>query len=316
VGGVRFEATRMDVASSDTTKPDSLRRGVLDNNDWLPSVNLIYQVVNNMNIRASYGKTLARPTMREKAPYVNYEFVNDYSFAGNVNLERTLIDNFDLRWEWFLRPGELLAISGFYKRFINPIERTIIITSADNPEVTYRNVDGGTVIGLELEARKRLDGIHSWLNNFQLGFNLSLVNSKVNIPEEKLKEIVVIDPNREVFTENTRPLQGQSPYILNIDFGYNNYKIGTFANLYFNIFGERLAEVTSDGTPDVYEQPRSLLNFNMSQRLFGGLGLKFGAKNILNSKIRLIHKYKGEEYVRSEHELGRSFSLGLSYDIN
>jgi len=317
VGGVRFEATRMDVASADTTRPDSLRRGLLDNNDWLPSVNLIYQVINNMNIRASYGRTLARPTMREKAPYVNYEFVNDYSFAGNVNLERTLIDNFDLRWEWFVRPGEIFAVSGFYKEFTNPIERTIIGgSSADNPEVTYRNVDKGTVIGLELEARKRLDEIRSWLSNFQLGFNLSLVHSKVDIPKEKLDEFIKLDPNREVFTQNTRPLQGQSSYILNIDFGYDNYKAGTSANLYFNIFGERLAEVTSDATPDVYEQPRALLNYNMSQKMFKGLSLKLAAKNILDSRSRFVHKYKGQEYVRSEHGLGRSFSVGLSYDIN
>lgn len=316
VGGVRFEATRMDVASPDTTKPDSLRRGLLHNDDWLPSINLIYQVVNNMNLRASYGRTLARPTMREKAPYVNYEFVNDYAFAGNIKLKRTLIDNFDLRWEWFLRPGELFAVSGFYKKFINPIERTIIPSSADNPEITYQNVDEGTVIGLELEARKRLDEIYSWFNYFQLGFNLSLVHSKVDIPQKKLDEFIQLDPNREVFTKNTRPLQGQSSYILNIDFGYNNYKAGTAANLYFNVFGERLAEVTSDATPDVYEQPRNLLNFTMSQQLFKGISMKFAAKNILDSKIRLVHKYKGQEYVRSEHELGRSFSIGLSYDIN
>lgn len=316
VGGARFEATRMDVASADTTKPENLRRGTLDNNDWLPSVNLIYQVINNMNVRASYGKTLARPTMREKAPYVSYEFVNDYSFAGNVNLKRTLIDNFDLRWEWFVRPGELFAISGFYKKFTNPIERTLVSGSEDNPEVTYRNVDEGRVIGLELEARKRLDGIYSRLRYFQIGVNLSLVNSKVDIPREKLVLIIDSDPNREVFTENTRPLQGQSAYILNIDFGYNNYKSGTYANIYFNVFGERLAEVTSDATPDVYEQPRELLNFNMSQKLFKGLGLKLAAKNILDSKSRFVHKYKGEEYVRSEHELGRSYSVGLSYEIN
>ena len=316
VGGARFEATRMEVSSEDETKPDSLRRGLLDNNDWLPSLNLIYQFGTNMNVRGGYGRTLARPTMREKAPYVNFEFVNDYSFAGNVNLERTLIDNFDLRWEWFLQPGEIVAISGFYKKFKNPIERTIVgASSADNPEITYQNVDEGTVLGLEIEARKKLDFIHSFLNNFQFGFNLSLVNSVVDIPKEKLRQFLLVDPNREVFKDDTRPLQGQSPYLLNLDFGYSNYKSGTSANVHYNVFGKRLAEVTSDATPDVYEQPLSLLNFILSQKLVKGLSFKFSAKNILDSKIRFVHEYKGSEYVRQEHELGRSFSLGLSYDI-
>jgi len=318
VGGVRFESTRMNVASTDSisTRPDSLKFGRIDENDWLPSVNFVYQLSNNSNIRLAYGKTLARPTLREMAPYSNFEFINDYMFTGNVNLNRTLINNFDLRWEWFVRPGEIYAVSGFYKKFKDPIERTIIGTSsADNPEITYQNVNNGTVYGVEFELRKRLDFVSSLLNNFRVGTNLTLVKSIVDIPPDKLEKIIERDPQRTEFTEDTRPLQGQSPYLLNLDLGYDNYRTGTYANLHYNVFGDRLSEVTGDATPDVYEDSRGMLDFILTQRVYRTLNLKFAAKNLLDSSIRFFHEYKGVGYARKEYKLGRTFSFGLSYEM-
>ncbi|MCB0293904.1 MAG: TonB-dependent receptor, partial [Calditrichaeota bacterium] len=138
VTGARFEATRMDIISGDST----LAPGQLSNDDWLPSANLVYQLGQNMNLRAAYGKTLARPLFREKAPgYASFDFVGGFTFIGNGDLKRTLIDNYDLRWEWFSRPGEILALSGFHKRFQNPIERVLL---HDNGEIQYQNVAEGT----------------------------------------------------------------------------------------------------------------------------------------------------------------------------
>ncbi|MBN2289412.1 MAG: TonB-dependent receptor, partial [Candidatus Glassbacteria bacterium] len=170
IGGVRLENTRMSVVSHDST----LGKGGIDENDLLPATNLIYLLSDNMNLRAAYGRTLARPTFREMAPYASFDFVNDYTFIGNENLKRTLIDNFDLRWEWFARGGEVFAVSAFYKKFTNPIERVI---KNVNAEVQYQNVDRADVVGAEFEARQRLDRIHPALEPFRVGVNLALVHS-------------------------------------------------------------------------------------------------------------------------------------------
>ncbi len=111
IAGARLEATRIKVESLDATKPV----GNLSENDVLPSLNLVYQLQNNMNLRASYGRTPARPTFRELAPYSSFDFVGSFIFIGNENLERTLVDNYDLRWEYFGRPGEIYALSFFHK---------------------------------------------------------------------------------------------------------------------------------------------------------------------------------------------------------
>ena len=209
-----------------------------------------------------------------------------------------------------------MAVSGFYKVFHQPIERTIIgASSADNPEVTYQNVDRGTVFGVEFEIRKQMDQLYSGLRNFGIGMNLTLVHSQVDIPTEKLEKLRERDPNREYFKDDTRPLQGQSPYLFNIDFGYDNFKFGTAADISYNVFGKRLAEVTGDATPDVYEKSRGMLNFNLSQKVFDGLKFKFAAKNLLDSSIKFVHEYKGVEYVRKEYKIGRTFSVGLDYDL-
>lgn len=200
ITGLRYETTRIDVVSKDLTKES----GDLSTDDVLPSVNLVYQIGENMNIRGAYGRTLARPTFRELAPFASFDFLGDFIFIGNPNLERTLIDNFDLRWEWFSRPGEIFAASGFYKNFENPIERAIV---SQNNQGQFQNVNSARVMGLEFELRKRLDQIHPALSNFQLGGNFSLIDSEVDIPQKELLPILAYDPN----ASRQRQLQGQSP---------------------------------------------------------------------------------------------------------
>ena len=128
------------------TKDSTYEKGELRNHDLLPSVSLIYQLKDNMNLRLVYGKTLARPTFRELAPFPSWDFANGFFFIGNPELNRTLIDNYDVRWEWFVRPCEIIALSTFYKKFHNPIERTIKNENGENVPVDmsslYNNNEG------------------------------------------------------------------------------------------------------------------------------------------------------------------------------
>lgn len=303
-GGARYESTLLDVASHET----SLTPGRLDEKDWLPSINTVYQVVDNMNVRGAYSRTLARPSFRELAPFASFLFVGDYIFVGNSDLKRTLIDNYDFRWEWFNRPGEIYALSYFYKKFENPIERVIVTT---NGEIQFQNVDRALVSGLELEFRKQLDQLHPSLGNFQLGGNLSLISSQVDIAPSELAIIRALDPG----AGETRKLQGQSPYVVNIDAMYDNPDTGTLVSVHYNVFGERLSEVSTGGTPNAFEQPAGMLDITGSQRLWDRVTLKFSAKNLLDPDIKKVHPFNNEEYIRSLYKRGRTFSLGFSYGI-
>ncbi|MBN1292186.1 MAG: TonB-dependent receptor [Candidatus Latescibacteria bacterium] len=304
IGGARYEVTDMQVASQDTTK----KKGKLNTHDVLPSLNLVYELKPSMNIRAAYGRTLARPSFREMAPYASFDFWGDFIFLGNENLKSTLIDNYDLRWEWFVRPGEIYAISAFIKNFDKPIERVI---ENINGEIRFRNVDKAIVRGLEFELRKRLDTLNRSLKNFQIGGNLSLVYSKVDISEQELATIRAFDSD----APNSREFQGQSPYIINIDLTYDSEERGITTSLYYNVFGERLAEISLGGTPDVYEQPLHLLNLSFSKQITKRISLKASGNNLLDGKESKVHTYQGVDYIRSDYRQGRSFSLGFNYKI-
>lgn len=304
IAGARYEATDLSVTSADTSKI----AGDIQEDDILPSFNLIFSLMDNMNLRLAYGKTLARPTLRELAPYSSFDFVGDFIYTGNPELKRTLIDNYDFRWEWFARPGEIYAVSFFYKKFENPIEKAII---NNNGEIKFQNVDEANVYGAEFEVRKRLDQIHSRLSKIEVGGNLSLIKSFVDIPAEELVFIHAYDPN----ADDQRPFQGQSEYVLNLEASYDNPGTSTKLAVIYNVFGERLSEVSLGGAPDIYEQPRHSLDFTASQALWNGISMKFSAKNLLDAEFKKEHTYKGQSFVYQSYKTGQSFSLGLSYNM-
>ena len=305
VFGARMETTDifLESANSDAAV------GSLQNIDILPAVNLTFKPKKKINIRAAYTRTLARPSFRELAPYASFEFAGDYVLVGNDRLQRTLIDNVDLRFEWAMKPGELISFDVFYKRFINPIERTFN-PAASNDELTFQNAESADLYGLEFEIRKNLDFVNA-LKNFKVGLNVAVVNSIVSIQQNELDVIRATDPT----ASSTRTMYGQAPYIVNIYINYKHKKLGLESRLVFNTSGPKLAIVISGGTPNVYEQPRNTMDFVLKKSFGQKIHLSFKAKNILNTSFKKTYSYKGKEYIYSNFKLGQTFSLGFSYKI-
>ncbi|HMB96867.1 MAG TPA: TonB-dependent receptor [Balneolaceae bacterium] len=307
-GGMRLETTDISVQSRDTT----ISRGRIDESDLLPSVNLVYELSNRMNLRFAYGKTIARPTFREMAPFAAFNFVNSNIVVGNPELEMTRVDNFDARWEWFIRPGEILAVSFFYKNFENPIEKVFNpIASASNPEIQFQNVNDATVFGAEFEVRKRLDQLTEALQYFDIGFNMTLAQSNVDIAEDELSLIRALDPS----ADDSRRLQGQSPFVINADLSYSNPETGTNLSAFYNIFGKRMTEVSVGGTPNVFEFSRNQVDLVFDQRIVTDIKAKISVKNLLKEDFERGHTFKGNDFLVEKFELGRSFSVGVSYSF-
>lgn len=318
IGGIRFEQTDIEAISADsilaqTPTPDSTGFqgiGRLDIDDILPSASLVYSINDNFNIRTAFSKTLARPTFRELMPFVTFDFVGDFLFQGNSQLERTLITNYDVRFEWFTGPGEILALSFFYKDLENPMER-VIRNDLGNNAASIQNVETGRVQGLEFEARKNLGFIHEKVSNFSLSGNLTLVHSEVDISEIELAFIRAANPEASA----TRQLFGQSPYIINFDLAYQNDESGLSTNLSFNRFGDRLAFASGNATPNIFERAYSTLNWNLSKPLTKNLTLGLKAQNLLNPDIQHTYRFKGEDFVFQSFRRGVSFSASISYSL-
>jgi TonB-dependent receptor len=282
--------------------------------DWLPSLNLVYALTDNMNLRGAATRTLARPTFLELSPGARLDFGLGEIIQG-ADLDRTLITNYDLRWEWFTAPGDIVALSGYHKDFTDPIERIFL---GNNGILSYRNVDQAEVYGLEFEARQSLSRLLPALSdtpvlrNLNAGFNASLIRSSISIDSLELAQRRGVDPD----APDSRELQGQSPYILNADLAYENLETGTNLGVYFNVFGRRLSRVSLGGTPDIYEEAVPQLDFTASQRLPGQFSLKLAVKNILGADFEEVYNLAapgGGEAFFSRRNRPTSFSIGLSY---
>ena len=304
--GLRAEHTGMSTRAPEGSA--GFEAADINQTDLLPALSVVYRLSKDMNIRAAYGRTIARPLYRELASVRVEDAFNDEFYAGNPNLELSTIDNLDLRWEWFPRTGEIVAASVFYKNFDRPIEVALVPSIGS---IQPQNVERGRVAGVEFEYRKNLAGLSEFLRDFSVGMNFSVIDSAVSIPEEELESIRIYDPD----ASDTRELLGQSPYLVNFELAYDNLTWGTGVTVAYNVFGDRLSLVTSGALPDVYERSLHSLDLIYTQRITRDLRLKFQAKNILNADRNKSLRNAGQEYYFEQYTTGRSFSLGLSYDF-
>lgn len=300
VVGQRIEASRQTIDSFDPFAPQLTGvQSTLDRVDILPAGHFIWEAGKKANLRLSFTRTVARPQLRELAPFLFTDFSGAREVLGNPELDRTSILNGDLRFELFPGQNEVIAVTTFYKNFTKPIERVIIPTSRGVE--TFQNAQGATNVGLELEARKGLGFIHPVLKDFSLLSNLTFVYSRVHLDTAA---------GRGQQTNLDRPLAGQSPYVFNAALDYSNEKTKTRLRVLYNIAGPRIAQVGIAGLDDIYEQPRNQLDFTAAQGIGEHLDLKLTVENILNAPYRFSHGSGGDEdRVTSEFRLGANVWL-------
>lgn len=283
-------------------------------NDILPSVNLIYAINTKMNIRASYYKTVSRPEFRELAPFAFYNFLQDNILSGNPNLQRALINNYDVRFELFPGAGQVFSISGFYKSFTNPIELINRTGTSGAPELYYSNVPKVTNYGTELEYRLKLGFINkakdsTFLDGMTFYTNLSLIKSRVDLTN---------------FTGSggERPLQGQSPYIVNAGLMYNSFKGDWSASVSYNVVGQRIYIVGNVQEPSVWENGRNVIDFQISKIIKEKIEIKLNVKDVLAQDLVYFQdlngnlKYdEGTDNNWQNVTYGQTVSLSLKYNF-
>jgi TonB-dependent receptor len=271
-------------------------------NDILPAVNVTYLVNENINIRAAYSITIARPEFRELAPFSYFDFIANELVDGNIDLKRTLINNYDLRFELYPRAGELASLSFFYKIFHNPIEQVLKASTSNEPIRSFENGNRAENYGAEVEIRKNLNFITDWFENFSLVGNASLIHSKIKV-------------DNAGFQKSERALQGQADYIFNLGLYYDNYDMGLNASFVYNKVGQRIDKVGTADLGNIIELPVDLLDLSISQKLFGHFKVKLLVKDLLNQDRVLIQQSPvGDKPVQIEN-LGRTVSLSIGYSL-
>lgn len=298
---------------------------VLDALDFFPSVNLIYSLQEDMNIRAAYSRTIARPSFKELSFAQIIDPVSGRIFNGSLfpyedwggQLVETRIDNIDLRWELFQERGQIFSVSAFYKSFDKPIELVRIPEAQTSAEFQPRNVGDGQLYGVEVEVRKSLGFLSPSLDNFGVNGNVTFVQSEIDMTDAEYSARKNFERKGETI-ERTREMAGQAPYVVNAGITYKNLDAGLDAGLFYNVKGETLEVISSGLYPDVYFKPFHSLNFSINKRLGAdqNTAIDFKVSNILNSELeRVYSSYQAEDQIYSKFAPGISFGLGISHQF-
>lgn len=320
--GIRVEKNRQ--ALSSYKQGSSIKVDVdRDTINLFPSANLTFNFTEKSLVRLAYGMTVNRPEFREIAPFYYVDFELNAGIYGAPHIKQSYIHSFDIRYEFYPGSGETFNIGAFYKKFNNPIEQVILGNSPT--QYSFENVKSAYSAGFEAEARKSLDFINGF-ENFLLVINSSLIRSKVQFEEGKLAR--------------NRPLEGQSPFIVNTGLFYQNDNKGLMISLLYNVIGKRIVAVGRpspnewEDIPDIYEMPRNVIDLTVSKMIGKKIEIKGGIKDLLNEKVNYVqtinakvdmHNYgKGsvegiKHFVRSQttksYYHGRYFSVGVSLKL-
>ncbi len=298
---------------------------VLSSVNFFPSLNMVYKLGELANARLAYAKTIARPSFKELSFAQIIDPLTNRIFNGSLftysdwdgKLVETNIDNFDLRLEKFAERGQLMSISGFYKRFKNPIELIRIPEQQTSTEYQPRNVGDGMVLGVELEVNRSLEFISQALTNWQVNLNFSAVKSQIDMSDAEYNSRLEYVKDGETI-KPVRKMAGQAPFIVNGGFSYNNFEKGFDMGLFYNVKGSTLNIVGIGLFPDIYTEPFHSLNFGLNKKLGAAekLFLDVKVSNILNDTVDVLYKsYKADSEVFSSINPGRSFSVGLSFKL-
>ena len=295
-GGARVERSRQEVLTFSPFATDEMpMRAELDNTDVLPSATLKWQVSDELTVRGGYGRSVTRPDFRELSESSYRDVITATRFVGNPELERGTIDHLDARAEYYFSTDELVSIAAFYKAFDSPIER--IDRGGVDRTVSWDNAESARNLGVELELRRRFEFLGERYEEFFGAANLAFINSQVRVTEG-------------VGTSQERALQGQSPYVINLQLGFDDaLDSGITAVFLYNVFGPRIRDVGRLGAPDIFEQPFHQLDFVYSHRFRDHWKLKFKAQNLLDQQVRFRQGARTPRSFRN----GRSFGVSLSW---
>ena len=311
VWGARFEYFRQQLSSfnysNDTIKVDKKYPTVL------PSMNFIYSTTSKSNFRVSYSMTLARPEFREISPFSFYDFNTTFTITGFDSLNQTRIHNADIRYEYFFGKGQMAAVSLYYKYFKAPIEQVVTLKGADYTLFSFNNASFAHNGGVEFEFRKNLDFISKWKHweDFMFTGNFSYIYSKIDLSSISSST-----------GASSRPLQGQSPFVINASATYRQPRLDLSFTIMYNQAGRRLAVVGTSDYPDMYENSRPLLDFQISKKVLKNGVLKLTFSDLI-AKSSFFYQNSGAgknsnfqkefDTVLIEQKNQRTYTLSFTY---
>jgi TonB-dependent receptor len=308
-----------------TRLPDSLARSssfvvsALDRSytDVLPSLNLAYDLSQDLLLRVAASKVVSRPSYGDIAApggLQNYsqEYVNDRRLIGggdrqgwfgggsNKQLEPYKATQFDLGLEWYFHRGSVLGAGLFRKNVSNfavPVVRDVLMV-VDGSSVTVQNYEtsaggrNGVSQGVELYAQ------HTLVSG--LGFQFNYTYNKTNQAAISLSDGTEIGKS---------PLVGSAKNQANLTVFYET---DTFlARASYNRRGE-VVDGLVNGL-NVYQEPYAQIDLNLAYNFSKQLSLTASVQNLTKEESRAHLGNDTKDRFYSNGYAGRIAYMGLNY---
>ena len=268
--------------------------------NFLPSLKLNYKATGDINVYATYFKSLNRPQLQELSQYRNFDVHSSIVTVGNPALALTTIDNIDLGINVYKVKGASIGLAGFYKKIDQPIEN--VLSKYGNTfgilQSTPFNMPSATVLGVEVSVQSKLDFISKKFKNATFFANANYAQSKV------AKGFIRSGGTPEI-EEHT--LSGSPNYSVNSGLTYNKPGFGALTILY-NSTGDYVTAVGS-GTvyklangnsvkaiPDYIVRGTNRLDLQISKKLLKSKAqIILGVNNVLNQADIIYQDLNGNK---------------------
>ncbi|QTN31469.1 TonB-dependent receptor [Akkermansiaceae bacterium] len=297
IGGARFEAEDRTFEVLPGLNPPGtvIPRTTISNEYLLPgiTINRTFGDDEEFLLTAAWSRTVARPTFFEFAPIRTVDQASGDAFQGNPNLTDTLIDNFDIRWEWRPDAESQIAISLFQKSLDSPIAQAY--TLGDR---TFINGESGSLQGVEIELQKR------FLEQWSISSNFTFIDSLLEFQQP---------PSGLVQTT----FDGQPDFIFNLGLGWEDEESGWSANLNYNLTGSFLTAVPLGAVePPVRREAFNQLDLIIQKKFDIGDSVGIVTLNIANLLDETdTEVFDGTDLIFSSFKPGRSFGLKFEYQF-
>lgn len=285
----------------------------LDNDYWLPTATVTWNVTPDMKLRFNASKTIARPQFRELLFQFYFDPDSNREYRGNPSLTDSKLTNAEVRYEWYFAPEQRFSLAGFYKKIDKPIES--FITGTDLV-TSFANAPSADLYGVELELQKHFDVFAS--RRIVAGVNYTWSESQLNVKDgDPVAVYPASSTNAADFFRDGAPLTGQSKHIGNVQVGLEDRDSLSQQTLLLNYASKRVVSrgLSNANQPDVIENPGLVVDFVARQgiAMFGlDTEWKFEARNIFAKKHEEYQQFGDNRVDQNTYDVGRTIALSAT----
>jgi outer membrane receptor protein involved in Fe transport len=288
LAGARVEYTNQHYETA-LSKDVPAKSGTINYTDVLPSIHFKYALTKNQNLRLAYYKALARPGFAEMVPDgPDGEFFKEV--GDPINLEHSVADNLDLRYEYFSPNADQVLLGVFYKKIQDPIEISTLKTFNNNSLfLAPVNIGDATNYGLEAVVTK-------YFGVFGISANYTFTKSSITS-----HNMIIYDAatRQTQIVSEKRPLQGQSNHIGNLSLIYKNPKIGFDFQAALVYTGERISFISPYLGLHYWQSPTTQLDLSFEKRIIKRLTIYGKVNNLTNAPYELSLHQSYNTYLKS-----------------